>query len=101
MPAPLPDGAGGSSAIGDLLAGNQGAGAGGAQAALKQRAMQIQQIGNSIDQLAQDMPDAAQTLSQIKTLLKNVLVQAAQTVPVATASGQAVPTASSMGAGPQ
>lgn len=54
-----------------------------------------------VDTVAQDFPNAAQEASQVKMLLKQIIVKVAQQAPPATASGMAVPTGASMGPGPQ
>lgn len=100
-PAPLPSGASGSSAIGSLLAGGQpGQGADQMQQQLQALASQIRDVSQMAEAIAADFPDAAQEVTQIKTLLKQIIVKAAQSAPPATASGSAVPTGSSMGPAP-
>lgn len=54
-----------------------------------------------VDAIAADFPNAAQETSQIKALLKQVIVKVAQQAPTQTASGSAVPTGASMGPNPQ
>jgi len=98
-PAPLAQGASPSSAIGDLLGGN-GGGVDQVQAALQELATQIRDVGTSVDAIAQGFPMVGQEASQIKNLLKQMIVKAAAQAPPQTASGQAVPTGASMGAGP-
>lgn len=102
MPAPLASNASPTSAIGNLIAGGpQGGGGDQVRAQLESLASQIRDIGQMADGIATDFPNAAQPIAQIKTLLKQIIVQAAQQAPPQTASGQAVPTGASMGAGPQ
>ena len=99
MPAPLAGSIAPSSAIGDLLAGGQsGAGADQVQAQLQGLAGQIRDLGSMVDTIAADFPNLAQETAQVKQLLKQMIVKAAQQVPPATASGSAVPTGASMGA---
>ena len=100
-PAPLPAGVNGDSAIGALLAGGSpGQGADQVRQQLESLAGQIRDLGMMTDAIATDFPSAAQEVSQIKTLLKQIIVKAAQQAPQATASGQAVPTGASMGPSP-
>ena len=100
MPAPLASNAAPSSAIGDLLGGGQGQGADQVRAQLESLASQIRDIGMMVDAVATDFPNAGQEVGQVKTLLKQIMVKAAQQAPVATASGSAVPTGASMGPNP-
>lgn len=99
-PAPIASNASPQSAIGDLLAGGGGGGVDQVRAQLEGLASQIRDMGSMADAIAADFPNAAQPVSQIKNLLKQVIVMAAQQAPTQTASGQAVPTGASMGAGP-
>lgn len=96
MPAPLSV-ASPSSAIGDLLAGGQGQGADQVRAQLEALASQIRDLGTMADAIAADFPNAAQEVSQVKALLKQIIVKAAQQAPTTTASGSAVPTGGTMG----
>jgi outer membrane murein-binding lipoprotein Lpp len=99
-PAPLTAGAQSSSPIGDLLSGgNPGQGVDQVRAQLEALAGQIRDVGQMVDAIAMDFPNAAQPAGQIKQLLKQIIVQAANQAPQATASGSAVPTGGSMGAG--
>lgn len=52
---------------------------------------QIRDIGQSIDALASDFPTLAPDVQQVKQLLKQMVVKAAQQAPAQTASGMAVP----------
>jgi outer membrane murein-binding lipoprotein Lpp len=98
MPAPLTPNAPGGSAIGDLLAGGApGQGADEIRAKLEQLAGQVSDLGTQVDAIAQDLPMVGPEVSQIKTLLKQIVIKAARSAPVATASGAAVPTANSQG----
>jgi methyl-accepting chemotaxis protein len=97
-PAPVASGASPSSAIGDLLGG--GGGVDQVQAQLQALATQIRDVNGMVDGIATEFPNVAQEAGQIKALLKQMIVKAAQSAPPATASGQAVPTGASMGAGP-
>lgn len=95
-------GASGPSAIGDLLAGGTpGQGSDPARAALEQLASQIRDMGGMADTLASTIPAAAQEVAQIKMLLKQIIVKAAQLSSQGTPSGNAVPTGASMGPAPQ
>ena len=97
-PAPLTAGAAGSSAIGDLLAGGSaGMGADQVQAQIQALAGQIRDAGAMIDAIAASFPAAAQEASQVKQLLKQIIVKAAQQVSSQTASAAAVPTGATMG----
>lgn len=78
-----------------------GQGAADAQAQLQTLAGQIRDLGQMVDQVATSFPNAAQEASQIKVLLKQIIVKAAAQAPPQTASAAAVPTGASMGAGPQ
>ena len=99
MPAPLAANASPSSAIGDLI-GVPNAGADQMRAQLQQLAGQVRDIGTMVEAVAADFPNAAQEANQIKGLLKQIIVKAAQQAPEQTASGSAVPTGASMGPGP-
>ena len=101
MPAPLAGASSPSSAIGDLLGGGQGQGADQVRAQLESLAGQIRDLSTMVDAIAADFPNAAQETSQIKALLKQVIVKVAQQAPTQTASGSAVPTGASMGPNPQ
>lgn len=102
MPAPIASSASPSSAIGNLLAGGQGgSGADQIQAQIQALASQIRDIGQMVDAVAADFPNAAQEVGQVKALLKQIIVKAASQAPPSTASGSAVPTGATMGAGPQ
>lgn len=70
------------------------------RAQLEALASQISDLGGMVDAIALDFPNAQQEVAQIKMLLKQVIVKAAQQAPTTTASGQAVPTGSSMGPNP-
>lgn len=100
-PAPLASSASPTSAIGDLIAGgNPGAGADDTRARLTALVHQIGSIGQMVDAVAADFPNVAQEVGQIKTLLKQMAIKAAQQAPQATTSGSAVPTGASMGPNP-
>lgn len=99
-PAPVASNASPTSAIGDLLAGGGGGGVDQVQAQLQALATQIRDVGGMVDGIATNFPNVAQEASQIKTLLKQMIVKAADQAPPQTASGNAVPTGASMGAGP-
>jgi outer membrane murein-binding lipoprotein Lpp len=87
-----------SSAIGSLLAGGQpGDGADAVQAQLQALAGQIRDVGQMVDAIATDFPAAAQEASQVKQILKSIIVKVAQQSSPATASGTAVPTGATMG----
>lgn len=93
---PLAAGTGGAgSAIGSLLAGGgQGApGAGADQIRQQLEALmgQIRDVGQMVDALAADFPTLAPDVQQVKQLLKQMVVKAAQQAPTQTASGAAVP----------
>lgn len=83
------------------MAGGAGQGADQVRAQLEALASQIREVGMMADAIATDFPNAAQEVSQIKALLKQVIVKAAQQAPSTTASGSAVPTGASMGPNPQ
>ena len=100
MPAPLAGQNSPSSAIGNLLSGGQGQGADEVRAQLESLAGQIRDIGTMVDAVAADFPNAAQEVSQVKTLLKQIIVKVAQQAPTTTASGSAVPTGASNGPNP-
>src|SRR5688572_20363966 len=89
-----------SSAIGDLLGGGQGQGADQVRAQLEALAGQIRDRGMMADAIATDFPNAAQEVAQVKALLKQIIVKAAQQAPQNTASGSAVPTGASGGPNP-
>lgn len=93
--APIPLGTGGGSAIGSLLQ-PPGAAQDAGRQQLEAVLSQVRDIGQMVDALALDLPTAAPVVAQIKTLLKKLVTDAAQTAPVATASGVAVPTGASM-----
>ena len=98
MPAPLASSASSTSAIGNLLAGGAlGQGADQVRAQLESLASQIRDIGTMTDAIATDFPNAAQEVAQVKALLKQIIVKAAQQAPMSTASGSAVPTGGSFG----
>ncbi len=103
MPAaPISAGASGSSTIGSLLAGGQpGQGADQVRAQIEALASQIRDMGSMVDAIAADFPNAAQEVMQVKNLLKQIIVKAAQQAPMTTASGSAVPTGASSGPMPQ
>lgn len=102
MPAPLASNASPTSAIGNLLSGGApGAGADQVRAQLESLASQIRDMGQMADAIATDFPNAQAEMNQIKVLLKQAIVKAAQQAPTNTASGQAVPTGASQSAGPQ
>ena len=99
--SPAPVGPQGPSAIGALLAGGSpGQGADAVRAQLETLAGQIRDLGQQVDAVAMDFPTAAQEVSQIKNLLKAIIVKAAQQAPMASASGQAVPTGATMAPSP-
>lgn len=52
---------------------------------------QIRQIGQQVDALGQSNPAVAPMAAQIKTLLRQMIVSAAQQASVQTASSEAVP----------
>lgn len=101
MPAPLASASSPSSAIGDLLAGGQGGGADQVRAQLETLAGQIRDIGQMVDAVATDFPNAATEAGQVKALLKQIIVKAAAQAPTTTASGSAVPSGATMGPNPQ
>lgn len=100
-PAPLGGNVSSQSAIGSLIAPQAGNGGDQVRAQLQTLAGQISNIGQMVDAVAQDFPNAAQAVGQIKALLKQIIVQAAQQAPQNTASGSAVPTGGSGGPNPQ
>lgn len=83
-----------------MLAGGQGQGADQVRAQLEALASQIRDLGMMADAIATDFPNAAQEVSQVKALLKQIIVKAAQQAPQNTASGSAVPTGASGGPNP-
>lgn len=94
MPAPpLTANTGGAgSAIGSLTAGTPpGAGGDQVQAQLQALVSQIRDLGQQVDTIGSAFPQVAPEAQQIKTLLKAILVKAAQVAPAQTASGMAVP----------
>ncbi len=96
--APLASSASPTSAIGNLIAGGQpGQGADQMQQQLQSLASQIRDIGQMVDGIATDFPNAAQEVAAIKGQLKQIIVKAASQAPPATASSQAVPTGATNG----
>lgn len=102
MPAPLASNASSSSAIGNLLVpgGQAAAGADQVRAQLQALAGQISSIGQEVDAIAADFPNAQQEVAQVKALLKQIVVKVAQQSPDSTASGSAVPTGGTVGPNP-
>lgn len=92
MPPPLAGSVSPSSAIGNLMGGGQANGADQVQQQLQSLASQIRDIGQQVDAIATDFPNAAQEVSNIKTMLKQIIVKVAQQAPTSTPSGSAVPT---------
>jgi hypothetical protein len=82
---------GGMSAVGDAMAGDPAAGQDALRAQLQQTAMQVRQIGDLVQQLAQSNPMFQQGAQQITQILKQMIITAAQAAPQQTASGAAVP----------
>jgi hypothetical protein len=100
-PAPVASGATPTSQIGSLLAGGApGGGVDEVRAQLEGYAQQLNQLKQQIAAVAEGMPFAAQEFSQMNQLLMAALSKAGRAVSDQTASAQAVPTGSSMGAGP-
>ncbi len=58
---------------------------------LEQSMGQIRAVGQAVAQLAQTIPTGADEIQQIQTLLKSLVVKAAQGSPAQTPSGMAVP----------
>lgn len=87
--------AAGASPIADLLgaanAQQPGAGADAMRAQLESLMGSIRDIDQQVQALTADFPTLAQPAQQIRTLLKQMVVQAAQQAPQQTASGAAVP----------
>jgi hypothetical protein len=54
-------------------------------------ASQLREIGQSVDAVAQSNPDLAQQATQIKNLLRQMIVAKAQTASMQTPSAQALP----------
>lgn len=100
--APISAGVSNTSQIGSLLAGGSpGQGADQVRQQIEMLAGQVRDLGQQVDAIAVDFPGAAQEVSSIKTLLKQIVIKASSQAPMATASGSAVPTGTSMGAPPQ
>ena len=89
-PGPMSQG-GGMSAVGDAMAGDPAAGQDAIRAQLAQTAMQVRQIGDLVQQLAQTNPMFQQGAQQISQILKQMIITAAQAAPMQTTSGAAVP----------
>ena len=63
---------------------------------IEQLAGQVRDIGDMVDAVAADFPNAAQEVAQVKTLLKQIVIKVANEASTATASGSGVPTGGSM-----
>lgn len=98
-PAPIAAGASPTSQIGDLLTGGM-PGQDQVQAQIEALASQIRDIVQMTDPIALDFPAAAQEIAQVRKLLMQIVVKAAELAPQTTPSAGMVPTGGTMGAGP-
>lgn len=94
-PGMMGSGAAPNSPFGALAQGPEGvdAGANPAQDQLAQLAGQIRDIGMQVDQLATSNPALQAEAAQVKAVLRQMVLKAAQTAPMQTMSSEAVPTA--------
>jgi hypothetical protein len=63
------------------------------QEQLQQLMMQIRDVGSQVDQIASTNPDLAQEATQVRALLRQMIIKAGQMAPMQTMSSEAVPTA--------
>jgi len=84
-----------SSPFGALASGPEGADAAinPVQDQLAQLAGQVRDLGGQVDQIAASNPSLQQEAQQVKAILRQMILKAAQTAPMQTMSSEAVPTA--------
>ena len=84
-----------SSPFGALAAGPDGAGPDPAQEQLTQMMGQIRDLAQQVEQISATNPALTQEVTQIKAILRQMVVKAAQAAPMQTQSSMDVPTAGS------